>query len=231
MSYDTVFLDVDGTVLWVDLDVEGYVEDLTPYSSNGALTIERAEVPVWKSVRRHIEENINYRTRDELAKFKRENATQVARELEVEAPNELLGEIADRRVSFTPFPEAESVLADLKERGKKVYAVSNWDITLSETLEELGWLGYFDAIIASGEVGVEKPAPGIFEEALRIAGETGRREHVVHVGNDPVSDIAGASSCGLDAVLVARNGESAEEAKAVISDLKELFELPGLSDG
>lgn len=38
--YDTVFFDVDGTLLWVDLDVEGYVEDLAPYSHAGELTVE-----------------------------------------------------------------------------------------------------------------------------------------------------------------------------------------------
>ena len=84
MSYDTVFLDVDGTILWVSLDMEGYVGDLAPYSRDGRLTVEQARSPVWESVRRHIDENINYRTRDELTRFKRENATQVARELEVE---------------------------------------------------------------------------------------------------------------------------------------------------
>jgi FMN phosphatase YigB (HAD superfamily) len=26
VRYDAVFLDVDGTLLWIDLDVEGYVE-------------------------------------------------------------------------------------------------------------------------------------------------------------------------------------------------------------
>lgn len=230
MSYGTIFLDIDGTLLWVDLDVEGYVEDLAPYSRNGELTVERAESPVWKSVRRHIDENINYRTSDELAHFKRENASRVAEELEVDAPIGLLDEITDRRISFNPFPEAESVLAGLRDRGKRVYAVSNWDISLSQTLGELGWLGYFDAVVASGECGTEKPAPGIFEEALRVAGLEDSRESVVHVGNDPVSDIAGAASCGLDAVLIARNGERAAEATAVISDLRELFELPGIGD-
>lgn len=229
MSYDTVFLDIDSTLLWVDLDVEGYVADLAPYGRNGELTAERAKAPVWKSVRRHIDENINHRTPEELTKFKQENARQVACELDVEAPREVLSEIADRRISFNPFPEAELVLAGLRERGKKVYAVSNWDITLAQTLEELGWLGYFDAVIASGEVGIEKPAPGIFEEALRVAGDS--RERVVHVGNDPVSDIAAAAACDIDAVLIARNGERADEATAVISSLEELFELPGLSDG
>ncbi len=28
MRYDAIFLDIDRTLLWVDLDVEGYVEDL-----------------------------------------------------------------------------------------------------------------------------------------------------------------------------------------------------------
>jgi hypothetical protein len=30
---------------------------------------------------------------------------------------------------------------------------------------------------------------------------------------------------------VARNGESAEEAEAVVSDLTQLFDLPGFADG
>jgi putative hydrolase of the HAD superfamily len=30
VRYDAVFLDVDKTLLWVDVDVEGYVEDLAP---------------------------------------------------------------------------------------------------------------------------------------------------------------------------------------------------------
>ena len=39
MRYDAVFLDVDKTLLWVDVDVEGYVKDLAPYATNGPLTV------------------------------------------------------------------------------------------------------------------------------------------------------------------------------------------------
>ena len=228
MSYGTVFLDIDGTLLWVDLDVEGYVADLAPHSRNGELTVEQAKSPLWKSVRRHIDENINYPTAGELAKFKQENASNVARELEVDAPAGLLNEIMDRRISFNPYPESEAVLEKLRASGKKVYAVSNWDVTLADTIGDLGWSSYFDAIIASGECGIEKPASGIFEQALEVSGES--RERVVHVGNDPVSDVAGAASSGIDAILIARHGESAEEAAATISSLDEMFELPGFAD-
>lgn len=225
MSYETVFLDIDGTLLWVDFDLEGYVADLAPYS-RGELTVEAAKSPVWKSVRRHIDENINYPTAGELARFKRENAARVARELDAEPPEELLERITDRRISFNPYPETEEFLKRLRASDRRVCVVSNWDVTLAETLDDLGWSGYFDEVFASGQLGTEKPAPEIFEEALRASG--GGR--AVHVGNDPVSDIAGAASVGIDAVLIARNGEESEEASAVISDLRELFELPGLSD-
>ena len=49
-GYDAVFIDVDGTLLWVDLDVEGYVEDLASYSRNGGLTVEKAKGPMWESL-------------------------------------------------------------------------------------------------------------------------------------------------------------------------------------
>ena len=40
MRYDAVFLDVNGTLLWANLAVDGYVEVLSPYVGNGAMTVE-----------------------------------------------------------------------------------------------------------------------------------------------------------------------------------------------
>ncbi len=218
MRYDTVFLDIDGTLLWVDVDVEGYVADLAPYSWNG-LSAEDARGPVWKGMRRHIKNNINYRTEDDLADFKRETAAETARDLQIHAPPELLRRTIDQRVLFKPFKESERVLDELRSIGCQMYVVSNWDILLEEVLEDLGWRGYFEGIIASAVVGVEKPEPGIFEEALRLSGRTGEREKVVHVGNDPVSDVEGAVSSGIDAVMISRSGEAAPRAVATLPDL------------
>ena len=86
MRYDAVFLDVDGTLLWVDLDIEGYVEDLAPYSGNGGLTTEKVAGPVWGSLRRHIDENIQHRTEEGLAGFRLRNAQMTAAELGIKAP-------------------------------------------------------------------------------------------------------------------------------------------------
>ncbi len=227
MRYDAVFLDVDGTLLWVDLDIDGYVEDLAPYSGNGGLTTERVAGPVWGSLRRHIAGNVDYRTEEGLADFKLRNAQMTAAELGIEAPAEVLTQVAERRISFNPYPESEALLRRLREMGAKVFAVSNWDIELVRVLDDLGWSGYFDGVIASAVVGTEKPEGEIFEEALRASGVS--RGRVVHVGNDPITDIEGASRAGLDTVLVDRRGTvEAPEATFVLPDLNG---LPGIVEG
>ena len=226
VRYDAVFLDVDGTLLWVDLDVEGYVDDLSPYSNNGGLTVEGAAGPVWGSLRRHIHENIEHRTEEALARFRRRNAERTAGELGVEAPSEVLAEVAERRISFNPYPEAEPVLEELKTLGVPVYVVSNWDIELEKVLEGLGWMRFFDGIVASAVLGVEKPRREIYEEALRVAGVSADR--AVMVGNDPLSDVRGASEAGVDAVFIDRRGDRAPEAAFVLPDLRD---LPGIVRG
>lgn len=224
MRYDAVFLDVDGTLLWVDMDVEGYVEDLSPYATNGPLTVERANGPVWESLRTHIRENIEYPTGEALADFKLENARRTAEALDLDAPDDVLKEVQRRRTSFNPYPESEEALEELRRLGVPLYAVSNWDVELEAVLQSLGWRRFFDGLVVSARVGVEKPAGGIFEEALKTAGVP--PERAVMVGNDPVSDVHGAAAAGIAPVLVDRKGDmEAGEAVAVLSDLRGLPDL------
>ncbi|MGB3682838.1 MAG: HAD family hydrolase [Rubrobacteraceae bacterium] len=226
-AYDTVFLDVDGTLLWVDLDVEGYVRDLAPYSANGPLTVERAAGPVWSGLKEHISQNIHYRTKEDLDRFKRGNQRRTAETLGLDAPPDLLAEVSERRISFNPYPESGRVMEELRAMGLGLYVVSNWDVLLEEVLEDLGWMRYFDGVISSAVIGVEKPETGIFEEALRVSGAS--RDRTIHVGNDPETDVRGAARAGLDVVFVNRAGyENPAEAAAVMPDLRP---LPGLMGG
>ncbi len=225
--YDAVFLDVDGTLLWVDLDIEGYVRDLKPYATNGSLTVEQAEGPIWESLRRHINENINYPTEEELAAFRRENAREVADSLGLDAPAEVLDEVMNRHILYNPYPEAEAVMEELKEIGIPLYVVSNWDVALTTVLDDLGWTRYMSGIVASAKIGSEKPDDTIFEEALRAAGLP--RDRVVHVGNDPISDIQGAAAAGIDAILIDREGGI--EAPKAVEILPNLRGLPPLVQG
>jgi putative hydrolase of the HAD superfamily len=226
VRYDAVFLDVDGTLLWIDLDVEGYVEELAPYAADGSLTVERATRPVWEGLRRHVEENIEHRTVEDLAGFKRRNAEITAGELGIQAPVEVLTGVAQRRISFNPYPESGTVLRRLREAGVGMYVVSNWDLELVEVLEDLEWMRYVDGVVVSAVSGVEKPDPRLFEEALEASGVS--RDRAVHVGNDPLTDIRGAAEAGIDTVLVDRKGDvEAPEATFVVRDLGELPDLLG----
>jgi len=59
----------------------------------------------------------------------------------------------------------------------------------------------------SGEFGVEKPDPTIFEEALRLGGAAAAAA-TVFVGDSPVHDIAGAMTAGMRAVWMNRTGSA-----------------------
>ena len=227
MRYDAAFLDVDGTLLWVDLDVEGYVDDLATYATNGPLTVEKAAGPVWSGLRRHIEQNIEHRTWEDLAGFKRRNAETTARELGIRAPSEILTGVADRRISFNPYPESETVLNRLAQMDVGLYVVSNWDLQLAEVLDNLDWTRYFDGVVVSAVSGFEKPDARLFEEALRMSGV--ERDRAVMVGNDPSTDIEGAVRAGIDTVLVDR-GEGVDTSRATFV-LPDLSRLPDLLEG
>jgi len=221
VRYDAVFLDVDGTLLYVDLDVGGHVEDLASFATNGSLSVEAARGPVWEGVHEHIRENINYPSAEELARFRRENARRTARALALDAPDEVLVAVSRRRISFNPYPEPERVLEELARMGVPLYAVSTWDVELEAVLDDLGWRRFFDDLVVSARVGVEKPDGELFERTLEVAGVG--RHRAVMVGNDPVSDVRTARA-GIDAVLVDRRGnvEAPEVAVAVLPDLRGL---------
>ncbi len=91
-------------------------------------------------------------------------------------------------------PDAAECLALLRARGVRIALISNWDDRLRSTLEGLGLVSAFDALLISGEEGVEKPDPEIFLRAARRL--TIRPECSLMVGDDPDLDGVGAGSVG-----------------------------------
>lgn len=69
----------------------------------------------------------------------------------------------------------------------------------------------FDAIAISGEIGVAKPDPVIFEVALSRLGVG--RDGIWHVGDNPEIDVAGARAAGLTAVWINRSGRPLAEGE------------------
>jgi putative hydrolase of the HAD superfamily len=63
---------------------------------------------------------------------------------------------------------------------------------------------YFDNIIISEDVGVNKPDKGIFEHALKLAGA--EKHQSIMIGDSIEADVRGALAFGMDAIYFNPNG-------------------------
>jgi putative hydrolase of the HAD superfamily len=131
-------------------------------------------------------------------------------------------------IRFRPYPDAAPALGRLRHFGIRSAIVSNWDVSLRKTLGEIGLAGLVDEIVVSAEAGVAKPAPGIFELALARLRCPARK--ALFVGDSPETDIAGAQSAGLRAVLVDRAAAAPEQEGVerifTLENLEELLAAP-----
>lgn len=97
-------------------------------------------------------------------------------------------------------PGAAEALDRMRAAGLGLVLVSNAPPGLPAMFAELGLARRLDHLVVSGLLGVEKPDPRIFLEALRVSGA--RADATVHVGDLPGVDVAGARSAGIRPVLV-----------------------------
>jgi HAD superfamily hydrolase (TIGR01509 family) len=116
-----------------------------------------------------------------------------------------------------PLPGAKELISSLKERGYKVWFVTSAkDEELEHHMQELEAEDRIDGVVNSSAVENPKPAPDIFEEALRRAGTSA--DETVAVG-DAVWDVEAAGEAGIRTVAVLSGGahqkEALEEAGAV----------------
>jgi putative hydrolase of the HAD superfamily len=120
---------------------------------------------------------------------------------------ELLPSLTDA-ISFYAFPDAQPALDRLEAEGLKLAVVANWDVSLRDVLRRLGLEGSFETVVTAAEAGIAKPDPRLFAIALERLGVAA--EACVHVGDDPLTDVAGAEAAGITAILIDRAGRSAE---------------------
>ena len=72
-----------------------------------------------------------------------------------------------------PIHETVEVVAALRRRGHRLYALTNWSAeTFPVARERFAFLNWFEDIVVSGEVKLAKPDPRIFEVAIERCGLT-----------------------------------------------------------
>jgi HAD superfamily hydrolase (TIGR01509 family) len=111
-----------------------------------------------------------------------------------------------------PLPGAKELISSLKERGYEVWLVTSAeDEELEHHMQELEAEDNVDGVVNSSAVENPKPAPDIFEEALRSAGVAAHE--TVAVG-DAVWDVEAAREAGIRTVAVLTGGAfGAQELK------------------
>jgi HAD superfamily hydrolase (TIGR01509 family) len=97
-------------------------------------------------------------------------------------------------------PATRDALARLKASGLLLGVVSNSEGRVEQALEAAGLRDYFDVVVDSGRIGIEKPDPRIFHAALEALGVAA--EEALYVGDLYEVDIVGAQAAGLEAVLL-----------------------------
>jgi len=117
-------------------------------------------------------------------------------------------------------PDTPDFLAGLAAQGYFLGVISNSTGTLEGQLVRLGLARYFQAILDSAVVGIQKPHPGIFKLALERAGVEGSQ--AVFVGDTYATDVGGAQLAGLTGVLMDSIGAYPEATSLKISSLPEL---------
>jgi putative hydrolase of the HAD superfamily len=127
------------------------------------------------------------------------------------------------------YDDARALLASLRFRGYKTAVVTNaiFPASLFEPkVNELGLAGYIDAFVSSADVGLAKPNPSPFLKALDAIGI--EPQEAIFVGDMTATDIVGARSAGMRAVLLERTDRAKERAGfLVIERLTALNELLG----
>jgi putative hydrolase of the HAD superfamily len=157
-----------------------------------------------------------------LADLRRRCAGVVQGELGIALPVDEVQEAMLAAIRFRPYPEVPGVLGALRERGAAIVVVSNWDVSLHDVLERTRLRPLVDAVVTSAEFGAAKPDPAIFAHALELAGGVDPAD-AVHAGDDVEADVEGARAAGIDAVLVARDGEAAPPGVRAIATLEGLI--------
>lgn len=124
----------------------------------------------------------------------------------------------------TPLAGAVDLLNALKGRVKMGIITNGFTALQQARLERTGFLGVFDLLVISQQVGYAKPHPAIFDYALTRMGNPAR-ERVLMVGDNPDSDILGGINAGLATCWLNADGRAQPEGinpTWQVTSLKEL---------
>jgi 2-haloacid dehalogenase len=146
----------------------------------------------------------------------------VAREAGADLPDDERDALGRSLPDWPVFPEVPAALAEARDRGWKLVALSNTDRDFIEASMAAIGVPFEFAVVAS-DIGSYKPAHGHWNRFYEISGADGQRH--VHVAQSHFHDIAPANELGIRSIWINRLGESGDPPPT-----RELPTLQGLAD-
>lgn len=234
MNYTDLFLDFDDTLYdthgnavialketFEDFNLEQYFPD--PQDFYDAYWL--ANIDLWT---RYSKGEI---TRDYLIVERFRRPLSVGQGIEV--TKEMCLEISDRFLNYCAskpgvIDGAHELMDYLRQRGYRMHMTSNgFHEVQYKKLEACGLLDYFDTIILSEDAGGNKPSPLFFDYALRQSEAC--RTTTLMIGDNLQTDIKGALSSGIDALLFNRWKVEVEDCSPkptfIVNNLREIMNV------
>jgi 2-haloalkanoic acid dehalogenase type II len=154
---------------------------------------------------------------------------QILHDLRVHPSAKLTGFIATHWWDYSKvalYPDAETVLPKLKEKHLKLGLVTRGlKSDINRMLSSVGLQDYFDVVVTTDTLRIEKPAPEVFLYALSKLKTTA--SEAIFVGDEIKTDYQGAQQSGLTAFLIDRDNKFQNTNPNRISSLEDLLQLRG----
>ena len=128
----------------------------------------------------------------------------------------------ERHLWSASHPRTAEALGRLRAAGVRLAVVSNSDGRAEEGLRAAGLRDYFDVVLDSGLVGIEKPDPRIFQVALDALNVSA--DEALYVGDIYEVDVVGARAAGRSVVLVDPLGSHAGRDVTTVANIGELVD-------
>lgn len=98
---------------------------------------------------------------------------------------------------------AQNLLSYVRSKGIPMGIISNFDPRLSQLLGNMKLSHFFQFVITSYDIGIEKPNKKIFEEAMFVSKiDNLKTDECLHIGNKLFLDYHGAINSGWQAALI-----------------------------
>ena len=225
MSYEVALFDLDSTLfdsaLSEELALKASLEHYSVSFTDEVLSIYKViNTQLW----RDFEQNAI-----ELDQLRIKRFTRLCQELNFAIQPSDLADLYEHNLGKFGklYTGAAELLIQTRKTARTGLITNGLESVQKARLEHFNLYQYFEVILISGECGLAKPDPAIFQSALDLLDHK-RKDSVLMIGDSLSSDIAGANNFGIDSCWYNPNRlklQSSDSPTFTVYSLQEIASL------